>query len=144
MMSPAPLNIKLVILTCCSAFLDPGYYYRDAMFLPTLHTEVQSSFFSLQAHCLCSSSAQHPYQVWVQRTTSSDDLSPNFLIAIRVKRSKVIQLFYIIPSVTKVNTAKIMASTMSKETIGDLRNNLMKLTREIKRMKLSMDINLQG
>ena len=37
-----------------------------------------------------------------------------------------------------------MASTVSKETIGDLRNNLMKLTREIKRMKLSMEVNLQG
>ncbi len=39
---------------------------------------------------------------------------------------------------------KEMASSTSKETIGDLRNNLMKLVREIKRMKLTVDFNLQG
>lgn len=94
------------------------------MLLPALDAKLEAALLTLQTHCLGAASAVHFVALPAPPTMMCANWNKAYVI-----RGKFQSLSFV--------------ASMATGT-GDIKNNLMKLLREIQRMRLQIEPNIQG
>jgi hypothetical protein len=94
------------------------------VFPTTLHAEIKATLFALKANSSCTSGAVHCAQI-----------SPIMVMVVNISYTH---------AQCESRTFELAQGSNFTMATGDLKNNLMKLLREMKRMKLDLEPDIQG